>query len=435
MAKRSSPVYKGYGPQAPPETLFKPYDLGNGNDASIAQTQNAMDAAAQGYQKAYATKSFANAHPILGGLAGLALMGPAGLLMPMVAKRNDMQRQADTYAAWQDFEKNALANQESMDKLQGPRNYRNWANSTIQQGQDLGQINPNAQNLDANSYYRPEDIKAITEGTFAPAGLGLNDAIINNQQQQSFGMPGQLPPMATGEIKQPTNKPLPPVGNPGDTQPIQMDDGTGGALQAGISRTIKDISPAYDPSQLPLFMPNDVINNIQGNQASVANNSLDEGQKRYQFDQEAPKRAAEIEKLQAEVTKALADGDLSKAKAAYTRLQTKLLPALTQSEINRNNRPPAGRAPNALEMMTPEQRVKYLQRLAEGKGDTYSPSDAMGEAKLEFYANDPSVPPAMRQAAGSALTRLRGGNPSAPAAAPRGGGTMTTLSSGRKVKL
>ena len=435
MAKRSSPVYKGYGPQAPPETLFKPYDLGNGNDASIAQTQNAMDAAAQGYQKAYATKSFANAHPILGGLAGLALMGPAGLLMPMVAKRNDMQRQADTYAAWQDFEKNALANQESMDKLQSGRNARDLGNQFIQRGIDSGTVAANTPNLDPNKYYRPEDVQFFTKTAYNPSNLNFGIQALNNQQQQSFGMPGQLPPMATGEIKQPTNKPLPPVGNPGDTQPIQMDDGTGGALQASVSRTVNDATPPYDINSLPLFMSDEMAKSIFDKVSDVATNGLTQGQNRYEFDQEAPKRAAEIEKLQAEVTKALASGDANKALAAYRRMRTAMEPGLIKSQIAHNMRPPAGRAPNALEMMTPEQRAKYLQRLAEGKGDTYSPSDAMGEAKLEFYANDPSVPPAMRQAAGSALTRLRGGNPSAPAAAPRGGGTMTTLSSGRKVKL
>jgi len=406
-----------------------------GNDASTAAMQSSLNNAAQGYQNAYNHEGWMSRHPILTGIAATALLGPGGVAMPIRAKMDEAQRKGDVFAAWQEFQKNALANQESMDKMQSGRNARDLGNQFIQRGIDSGTVAANTPNLDPNKYYRPEDVQFFTKTAYNPSNLNFGIQALNNQQQQSFSMPSQLPPMATGEIKQPTNKPLPPVGNPGDTQPIQMDDGTGGALQAGVSRTFNDATPPYDINSLPLFMSDEMTKSIFDKVSDVATNGLTQGQDRYQFDQEAPKRAAEIEKLQAEVTQALASGDANKALAAYRRMRTAMEPGLIKSQIAHNMRPPAGRAPNALEMMTPEQRAQYLQRLAAGKGDTYSPSDAMGEAKLEFYANDPSVPAAMRQAAGSALTRLRGGKPSAPAAAPRGGGTMTTLSSGRKVKL
>lgn len=129
---------------------------------------------------------------------------------------------------------------------------------------------------------------------------------------------------------------------------------------------------------------------------SAGNNALGEGEKRYQFDQEAPKRDAETNKLMAEMQKALAEKDHAKAQALLTQIQTKSEAAYRQAQIGALNRSgkTAGRAPNAIDLMTPEQKAQYAARISQGDPTQSAPTATTIEALdgLRAKANDAGTP-------------------------------------------
>jgi hypothetical protein len=331
MAKQTATPTKTMLPQGTPDILFpNPYAGQAGVPDGLNTYANSM---ANAYRSAYGNHSWASQHPILTGIAGLALGGPAGAIaLPMAAKNNDTARHAELLKSFQDFLKNSTENQKNIDDIAAPRNNRDMANTGLQTEINAGRINPNTPMLNPNAVYSSDYLKDYQERSLNPASLGLMDSLINNQQQQSFNQSSQPSAMARPEMPAATQS-LPPI------------DGGQEPLRGGVARNYKALNTTYDPNELPTSISNTTFGNLQQAQTSAATNALTVGEQRYNTDQEAPKRAAEVAKLYADIQKAASEGRAADALAGLRKLQTVWYPKLTQSEINRNNRPPAGPNP------------------------------------------------------------------------------------------
>lgn len=133
--------------------------------------------------------------------------------------------------------------------------------------------------------------------------------------------------------------------------------GDGKTLQARVG--MQDI-------QLPTAIgnPETLMNNI----GEVFRTGLTQGTEKYKFDQEAPKRQAEIDKLTQEAKNLIAEGKIKEAEAKIRQIQAKYAEQREKAEIGSINRSntsgSSGRAPTMLEMMSPGQREAYFNKEA-----------------------------------------------------------------------
>lgn len=254
--------------------------------------KNNIDAAAQGYNAAYNKGSFGTNHPILTAGLGALLMGPTGLLLPLIAKKNDQARKASAFEAYNNYVKGALENQKSADAIAQPRFERNDTNQGIQTEIDARRINPNTPMLDSQGIYSTDYLKDRRHSSLNPASLNFLDSSLNNQQAQSYGLPSQT----TFGQQQTVNK---------DQQQTVVKDpmwdySETPTIKANATEVKKPIYSSYDPNLLPTSISDSTFGNLQSALTSAANTGLSQGTERYKFDQEAPKRDAEVAKLKAE---------------------------------------------------------------------------------------------------------------------------------------
>lgn len=378
----------------------------------------------------YNNGSFHARHPRIA--AGLdALIGATTLnpfmvaVQPVVGARNEKRRKAGITQAYQDYQTNQLAQQKAIDELTMPRFATADANSRLNTEIDAGRINPNTPTLNANGVYDTDYLKSVLSGSLNPASLGVMDSLINNQQGQSFDLPNQR------RYFHPT----------GSLQDGEMQPDTGrfaNTLFAGAQRGYKPIETQYDPSSLPTFISDQTFGNLQQAQTAAATNALTTGQNRYEFDEEAPKRAAEIQK-------ALAEGDTERAKALLIGAQTvteKTKPALIKAQTGNQNaqanfnneRYRGGPPPRSAPLPTFASELSALYHSG-AFGAPGSPEAVQGFIQAgrggaggggeytESYSYDD-------KGKVSSKTRTRGGR--APGVRPTG---TQSLSTGRKVKI
>lgn len=415
MARRKIANRNSQPPALPPgfDEQALPPDLKRRVAESFNQAQND-----------YSQGSFAARHPVISnvmaaGLGGL-FMGPMGLAVgPMANQSHEQNRRAGISEAYTNSLKGFLDNQKSIDTIAQPRNQRDHVNKGIRTEIEARRINPNTPLLDSNAVYDTDFLKQQQAGSLNPASLNMMDSVINDQQQQSYG----LPTRATLGQPQPR------------LQDGVMDNGTGQpALNASAQQVYKPINQTYDPSDLPTFMSDSVFGNLQQAQTSVANNALTQGQNRFEFDQEAPKREAEVKKLAQEYQDLILKGKETEARTKLLQIEQKYRAPMLQSEINRNNRPPGGGTASMLEMMDPNQRQAYFDKQAGITSGPPSVTDAYQMANLQNMAGEKEwgtgKPSKRALIAQEALRRLQGGgghNPqfqSPVGGKPTGGSTV-----------
>lgn len=282
------------------------------------QRQNASDL--------YNNGSFHARHPRiaagLDALVGATTLNPFMVVaQPMGAAKTEQRRKAGISQAYQDYQTNQLTQQKAIDELTMPRFAAADANSRLNTEINAGRINPNTPTLNANGVYDTDYLKSVLSGSLNPASLGVMDSLINNQQGQSFDLPNQR------RYFHPT----------GSLQDGEMQSEPSGRFEntlfAGAQRGYKPIETQYDPNSLPTFISDQTFGNLQQAQTAAATNALTTGQNRYEFDAEAPKRAAEIQK-------ALAEGDAAKALSLLRGAQTvteKTKPALIKAQTGNQN--------------------------------------------------------------------------------------------------
>ncbi len=386
----------------------------------------------------YNNGSFHARHPRiaagLDALVGASTLNPFMIAgQPMIGARNEQRRKAGISQAYQDYQNNQLAQQKAIDELTMPRFATSDVNRRVNTEIDAGRINPNTPTLDANGIYDTDYLKSVMSGSMNPSSLGLMDSLINNQQGQSFDLPNQ-------------RRYFHPTGGLQDGQ-MQDEPAGGGRLAqtlfAGAQRGYKPIETQYDPNSLPTFISDQTFGNLQQAQTAAATNALTTGQNRYEFDEEAPKRAAEIQKALQEGNAAKALELLRSAQATTEQAKPALIKAQAgnqTAQANFNNRRYAGGpAPHAAPQPTatselsrlhaagafgppgsPEATARYIEALTRGGGYTTSEERTLDDKGHVIGSTTTRSP------------RGGGGGVGAKAPAPR---VTYHFQSGRKAKL
>lgn len=407
-ATKSSPTYDVFQSGAALPSTYSDPGLPAGLRSDIS---NAYNTAANQYNEG----SFRARHPIAGpgldALIGALTLNPINALMfPMLGQGKEARRKSAISEGFQTYAKNALENQKSADAIAQPRNDAMGNQALIDQAKSQGLI-PSGMNGIPDLYsrslpgmdgeaaaptnvpvYSPGFLDSYRKGAFGGSDLNYFQDASRQNAAQFYGMSSGVTPPAVG----------------GDATP--------GALTAGVSET--NTGQANVPAPFFVSDPGSIMDNL----AKVQTDALTQGQNRYEFDQEAPKRAAEVQKL-------MAEGRVEEARRLLLGAQTtteKQRPGLIKAQASEasasaalknrtdpNLRSGGGRAPNVIDLMTPEQRQQYAARTAAGLGAQYNPEQARLEYQLETTMNSDRdaagnpIPLAAKQAAAATLQRLR----------------------------
>lgn len=307
------------------------------NDPNISQgLKNDFSNYQQTAQNEINTGSFRARHPVAStignALIGGALMGPSGaFLMPMLAAKGEQKRVNGIAEAYQ----NALKNRSEIENnLLNPRMAANRGHSLNQSLENNGIQSP----LSDYTQLDPETAKTLLNGytagdTYRMMQQDQNTAMHNGMRNALSLIPGA-----------PQSSPVPPVNN---GQPY---------IAAGA-----EYQQQAPPSPLrpAIYHPPEMLNKGLENQQQILSTAL----------QQAPnytKLPSEIQKIHSGIMKDLQEGNLAAAHTKLVNLKAKYYPQLTQSVINKNNRPTVGRAPGVIDLMTPQQRAQYAARMAVG---------------------------------------------------------------------
>lgn len=168
--------------------------------------------------------------------------------------------------------------------------------------------------------YSKEFLDSTRKGYFAGSDINTMMDLQDYQTSQNYNLPSQKLGTYIGNQSGVTTNP----------------DGTT-TLSGNASQTV-DARPQRP--NIPFFVsdPQTMMTQV----TSASNNALAEGQKRYQFDQEAPNRSASIQKDLEQARFYHRQGDTEAYQAKIAEIEAKYRGPLRQSEINRNNRPPVG---------------------------------------------------------------------------------------------
>jgi YD repeat-containing protein len=368
--------------------------LDNPNDPNLPQSY--QDTAAEAYQNAAAqyNNSFQSRHPKLStGLeaaAGLVLFGPLGLgLGPLAGQRIEARRKAGVVQDYQNA-LSTLADQQN--KLLPTQQVIGDDNLGITQIQSRGFQAPYQQGAILSPAARQNAIDSAT------AGADINDAQqqILGTQAASLGNARQAYDSVTGGgvtrglIAQPQNMPaIPGYQNPySESNPIQsvVQNDYQAPLQP-YRYTNPDIAKALIPAMAQI--------------TNTATTQLPDYVK-------AP---GEVLLNMAKEEQSRKEADAAQALAGLRGQQTiteRGVPALNAARANEANSSaaynrrryaggPAQRAPNVIDLMTPQQRMQYAARVAQG----VSPEQAAGEVTTTYQRD--------AQGRVTSSTRSRGG--------------------------
>lgn len=323
---------------------------------------------AQQYASAYAGHS-PNYHPIrnaiVAGMLGGPLMGlPMAILGYGSGQRQDSAYRAGLAAQFPEDVKNQIANMQAAQNYQKPLNDSDLVGSQINDMIANNQLNPHTIKPQAGKAYSTEVLNNFYNTAITPAALNpLNDAI-NNQQQQSFGLPQQQSP---GKLL--------------TTMQQQMGTPTF-TLQAN-----KQGSPysADNAANLPMAMTPDVFGHIASAQQAAATNGLTEGEKRYEFGVMSP----------SEIAKNQGAANESNANAAYTRgpksFETTQLGKAYQRGPGIGSYPPNAPQPNEQTLLQSLFSPQELKGLMQNKLQASAISPLV-TALGATYVPDPGVP-------------------------------------------
>lgn len=200
---------------------------------------------------------FYRAHPGIAKYAAFQQGGlPAMLELPYKAAQEDQGYQAQLNQYYNTAIQNALANQESADKLAAPRNLAQNIYNMIEAGKLANQVDKNFQNIDPNSVYDTEYLKGLAESAFSPYIQDYVGRQLHNQQAQAFNDAHYNPQ-------------------------------TGGTGVADASGFIKGAFPMQGQVQamgdMPIYMPTSLASASFSPLASAGNGGLETGQKNYEY--------------------------------------------------------------------------------------------------------------------------------------------------------
>lgn len=341
-----------------------------------------------------------------------------GLALPVLANASEKQRKSALIDKYNEVNKNLLEEQSKLDGIAQPRNDAVGLQMLLDKAKEQGLI-PNGGNgipdlyprslppLDGSAapaqpdipIYSKEFLEAVRKGAFGGSDINYAQNLARENTSQFYGVPsGRMGTSST----------------PGSVGP--------NGLQGGVTQE----NTAQPNIPAPFFVsdPQSIMNNLQ----QVQSSALAQGQKRYEFDQEAPKRAAEVQKLMIDAQKAASEGRAADALALLREAQRRTeqqRPALIRAEANQanaraslsNRTDPnlrAQRAPNVIDLMTPQQRAQYAASTATGKQNVYSPAEAALEFKLQTLVQSDKdeqgnpISPSAKEAARQVLSKLQG---------------------------
>lgn len=373
------------------------------NDAVMPQAvREQLNAQLPYYQQQASAPSYYEQHPnkaIIQGFLGGA--GLNALFMPQMIEDAANKRRYEAYTKWGDVYKSAIEQQKNIDGITQPRydttleqqrldalNRERMAQG-LQAIPDLYQRSlPGIDGEPAKQYdipnYSPEARKAYMDSAFGGSDINYKNSLDNYTRDLNYNRPSN----ALG-------------GLPG---------GGGNTLQGGVKTQMGTL----EPPAAPMFVndPKTIMEQL----TSAGNNALSEGQKRFEFDQEAPKRLAEIQKLLAEGKTEQARQLLMQAQTATERQRPALIRAQARNENSgaslKDRTNPNLRAPNIIDLMTPEQRAQYAAVTASGQNKPMTAADGINLLKLQNaaaekdWAGNPTPTAINAQAV---LNRMQGG--------------------------
>lgn len=373
-----------------------------------------LDALSEQYQAQYNKPSFASEHPVLTGLAGLAIAGPGGAFaLPSALKQKDQARKAALLAGYNQTVQNTLANQKAVDEYNMPRNQTQLTDQILQR------INPNFPSLAAR------EVPSMGDDIGPPAPVTNNTPVYSREFLENI-LKGAG---AGSDSKYQQAASLNALRSSAQLTSGASSASSSGVGDDGVIRANANALNTGDTVEPPVYIANPV--ETLGNISQSIQTGAREGTDRYKFDQEAPKRAAEVIKL-------LQEGDVQAATALLRRQEVQTEKGklgVQQADIRQKNasasydlRRYAG-GPNqpqptvASELKalynagaygrpgTPEAQTAYGMALIRGGGGN-------SESESVTYGDDGKVK------SRTVSSRGRGGS------SPRSGGA--TLSSGRK---
>jgi hypothetical protein len=294
--------------------VFTPMDV-------LPSFNNRMAEAIKPYQFDATAPGYAELHPFKAAMRGFGAMGIPGIwAVPQQARQYAQQRRDTAAARWQEYYNKALEQQKSIDAIIGPRIDTQLKQALVDKGRQTGDVDPNAPDLyqqdlpsmdgtPVKQYdippYSKEALAAYQQGVFGASDVNYYNAASEPTQRNGYQVPLS-------------------VLNPVNKQP---------GLNAGITNYV----PAEIP-RAPFFVndPKAIIEHL----ASVRNQAIKQGQKRYQFNEEAPQRQANVQKALAEVALHQAQTATEKRRPALIQAETKYKNEQDRGGGSRGGHPP-----------------------------------------------------------------------------------------------
>lgn len=317
-------------------------------------------------------QSFAAKHPILNGVGnaalGAALYGPTGLVLgPMMAKTKEQRRQAGIAEAYRNSVK-TLAEVEN--QLNPVRTNNNIGNTTSAVLQNAGIQSPITENTPINNEFAQTLMNGVT-------GLDTYDQLLNDQNAQ-FKKTWN---MASGVAEKMINrKPdQPPAPAPSGQPAPMMGQGQMDASEQPqvLNGTASRLMPP-PPTRLATYANPELLKTGLSNNASILNNTF----------QNVPAYM----KLPSDIKEKLAEVALKNAQTSTEQQRPALVQAQTRNENSgaslKDRTDPNLRAPNIIDLMTPEQRAQYAAVTASGQNKPMTAADGINLLKLQNAAGE-----------------------------------------------
>lgn len=260
----------------------------------------------------YELRPYADAHPIKAAISGFLSGGlPSALGAGAYSRAYRKQAQEKDITGFTDAYKQALANQKDLDAINILGNDSQDTQALINEGQRLGIVSPSIPSISGQSLpgmnvepgtttrrvHSKEFLDSFRNGAFGGSDLNYYQDS-SRQNALNFRDIGQnLTPSTTSNVD-----------------------------ANGIKTGINKLNDTTNNVQAPFFVSNPT--NIMQNLQQIQSAGLAQGTEKYKFDQEAPKRNAEI-------IKALSEGRSADALAILRKAQTdteRQMPAKVRAE-------------------------------------------------------------------------------------------------------